>query len=53
MIDIQSFNKSLKMKWVQGYLNGFERQSWQMEAFLTPEVKRESIFTTSVNLHEI
>ena len=29
MIDIQSFNKSLKMKWVQGYLNNVNHGKWK------------------------
>ena len=30
MIDIQSFNKSLKMKWVQGYLNNVNHDKWKL-----------------------
>ena len=30
MIDIQSFNKYLKMKWVQGYLNNANRGKWTL-----------------------
>ena len=30
MIDIQSFNKSLKMKWVQGYLNDDNHGKWKL-----------------------
>ena len=30
MIDIQSFNKSLKMKWVQGYLNNVNQCKWKL-----------------------
>ena len=30
MIDIQSFNKSLKMKWVQGYLNNVNHGKWKL-----------------------
>ena len=30
MIDIQSFNKSLKMKWVQGYLNDDNHSKWKL-----------------------
>ena len=30
MIDIQSFNKSLKMKWVQGYLNDDNYGKWKL-----------------------
>ena len=30
MIDIQSFNKSLKMKWVQGYLNDDNHSRWKL-----------------------
>ena len=30
MIDIQSFNKSMKMKWVQGYLNNVNHSKWKL-----------------------
>ena len=30
MIDIQSFNKSLKMKWVQGYLDNDNHGKWKL-----------------------
>lgn len=30
MIGIQSFNKSLKMKWVQGYLNDVNHGKWKL-----------------------
>ena len=30
MIDIQSFNRSLKMKWVRGYLNDDNNGKWQL-----------------------
>ena len=30
MIDIQSFNKSLKMKWAQGYLNHVNHGKWKL-----------------------
>ena len=30
LIDIQSFNKSLKMKWVQGYLNDDNHGKWKL-----------------------
>ena len=30
MIDIQSFNKSLKMKWVKGYLNNDNHGKWKL-----------------------
>ena len=30
MIDIQSFGKSLKMKWVQGYLNNVNHGKWKL-----------------------
>ena len=30
MIDIHSFNKSLKMKWVQGYLNNVNHGKWKL-----------------------
>ena len=30
MIDIQSLNKSLKMKWVQGYLNDDNHGKWKL-----------------------
>ena len=30
MIDIQSFNESLKMKWIQGYLNNDNQGKWKL-----------------------
>ena len=33
MLDIQSFNESLKMKWIQGYLNEEKKGKWKL--FLT------------------
>ena len=30
MIDIQSFSKSLKKKWVQGYLNDDNHGKWKL-----------------------
>ena len=33
MLDIQSFNESLKMKWIQGYLNEENKGKWKI--FLT------------------
>ena len=33
MLDIQSFNESLKMKWIQGYQNEENKGKWKL--FLT------------------
>ena len=30
MIDIRSFNESLKMKWIQGYLNNDNQGKWKL-----------------------
>ena len=30
MLDIQSFNESLKMKWIQGYLNEENKGKWKL-----------------------
>ena len=30
MLDIQSFNESLKMKWIQGYLNEENKGKWKI-----------------------
>ena len=30
MIHIQSFNESLKMKWIQGYLNNDNQGKWKL-----------------------
>ena len=30
MIDVQSFNESLKMKWIQGYLNNDNQGKWKL-----------------------
>ena len=30
MIDIQSFNESLKMKWIQGYFNNDNQGKWKL-----------------------
>ena len=29
MIDVQSFNKSLKIKWLKGYLDGNNQGTWR------------------------
>ena len=29
MIDVQSFNKSLKIKWLKGYLDGNNQGTWK------------------------
>ena len=29
MIDVQSFNKSLKIKWLKGYLDGNNQGKWK------------------------
>ena len=44
MIDIQSFNKSLKMKWVKGYLNNANHGKWKifLDFHLQKTVRRES-----------
>ena len=44
MLDIQSFNESLKMKWIQGYLNEENKGKWKLFFLPLPrEIRRKTI----------
>ena len=43
MIDIQSFDASLKTKWVQSYLNTEYKGKWKALRLLLREIRREII----------
>ena len=43
MIDIQSFNKSLKMKWVKGYLNNVNHGKWKLFLVFLSNLKTQDV----------
>ena len=49
MIDIQSFNASLKMKWIQIYLNTEDKDNWKAFFFITTQRDTAGYYCSSVH----
>ena len=54
MIDIQSFDKSLKMKWVQGHLNNVNHGKWKLFLdFHLQKYRGKIVFLSNLKPHDV
>ena len=54
MIDISSFNKSLKLTWIKEYLDNNNKGKWKI--FLDKDLKKyacQSLFSYNLNVRDI
>ena len=53
MLDIQGFNESLKMKWIQGYLNEENKGKWNLFLTITQGSTEENYCSEAISNSKI